>query len=83
MDIFTRYTQFSYIFFHFFFELIVTTASCSIPADFLLLVIVLKFNLIAVKLVEEEALFDLLWSYHAMPGIYIKGHLLGFGIIPV
>jgi hypothetical protein len=37
---------------------------------------VLKVNLIAVKLVHEEVLLDLLWLYHAAPSIalYFYSH---------
>lgn len=48
-----------------FFELIVTRAPGSFTADFPYF----ETNLIAVKLVQEEALVNLLWSYHVVPGV--------------
>ena len=54
---------------YFFFELIVTEASGSIPAGFIYQSWFSKLNLIAVKLVQEETLVDLLWFYHDAPAI--------------
>jgi hypothetical protein len=39
-----------------------------------------RFILIAVKLVQEEAIVDLLWSYHAAPGVALYDILLLFEI---
>lgn len=39
-----------------------------------------RFNLIAVKLVQEEAIVDLLWSYHGAPGVALYDILLLFEI---
>lgn len=49
------------------------TASGKMPADFLdqLWLGFFKLNLIAVKLVQEEAIFDLLLSYHAVPSVVL------------
>ena len=63
----------------FYFEFIVRRASGNIPADF-----ELPVNLMAVKLVQEEALVDLLLLHHAVLSIalyyYInssnKAHLI-------
>ena len=41
------------------------------PNRFYLTVMVFEFNLIAVKLVQEEALIDLLQSYYAAPNIVL------------
>ena len=55
----------------FFFELIIIRASDRIPADFLYQLLCLKLNMIAVLLVQEEAIFYLLRLYYAAPDIVI------------
>jgi hypothetical protein len=50
-------------------ELIVTRASDSILTDFSLSVMVFELNLIAMKLMKEEALVYLLCPYHTAPDI--------------
>ena len=52
-----------------FFELIMTRTSGSVPVDFPPSIIVFDLNLIAVKLVYEDVLLHLLWSYHAVSGV--------------